>query len=73
MTTPINTDYWEGPPVVYVPIVKHPREFLYTHGPIGYEQVESVVECPICVKRSAGDKSEKVKVSELATAVETKD
>ena len=44
------TDYHEGPAQTYVPIVKHPRDFMFSFGPLGYERVEEVTECPIRVK-----------------------
>jgi hypothetical protein len=43
------SDFHEGPPLIYVPICKHPRDFMFTFGPLGYELVEEVTECPLCV------------------------
>ncbi len=41
----------EGPPMLYVPVVKHPRDYPQRcFGPIGWERVEVVVECPLCVE-----------------------
>jgi hypothetical protein len=40
----------EGKPIIYVPICKHPRDFIFAFGPLGYERVEKVTECPILVR-----------------------
>jgi len=40
----------EGPPLIYVPICKHPRDFMFTFGPVGYKRVDTVAESPILVR-----------------------
>ena len=45
----IPADYHEGEPITYVPIVKHPRDFMFCFGPVGFEKVETVVKCPLCI------------------------
>ena len=40
----------EGPPRIYVPICKHPKDFMFTFGPLGYELVEQVDDCPIIIR-----------------------
>lgn len=40
----------EGPPMIYVPVCKHPRDYLYTAGPMGYERVEQIGRCPLLVE-----------------------
>ena len=42
--------YHEGPSLIYVPVCKHPKDFMFTFGPIGYQRVDKVGECPICVE-----------------------
>lgn len=43
-------NYHESEPMIYVPVCKHPGEFMFTFGPLGYVRVEEVGECPICVE-----------------------
>jgi hypothetical protein len=38
---------------VFVPVCKHPRDYQITTGPLGYEQVDEVTECPLTVKAPA--------------------
>lgn len=38
-----------GPPRIFIPVCKHPRDYMFTFGPLGYIEVEVVMECPICV------------------------
>ena len=40
----------EGLPRIFVPVCKHPSQYLYTTGPIGYAEVEEVKQCPILVE-----------------------
>ncbi len=42
--------YREGRPIIYVPVCKHPRDYMFVFGPLGYERVDVVKECPICVE-----------------------
>jgi len=39
-----------GPPRIFVPVCKSPADYQITMGPIGYEEVEEVVECPLLVE-----------------------
>jgi hypothetical protein len=39
--------------IIYVPICKHPRDFMFTFGPVGYERVEKVKECPLLIRKQA--------------------
>jgi len=54
-----NDNYHEGPPMAYVPVRKSPADFMFTFGPLGYRRVEVVEECPISVRRPAGNKPER--------------
>jgi len=40
-----------APPLIYVPVCKSPRDFMFTFGPIGYQRVEKVGECPLLVAK----------------------
>ena len=53
-----NTEYREGPSRISVPVCKHPRDFMFTFGPLGYEHVEAVKECPILVEPPEKHQSE---------------
>jgi len=58
------TDLRLGPPRVFVPVCKHPRNYQITMGPLGYEEVEEAVECPLLVepqKREAAEAAGKDK------------
>ena len=56
--TDLSPDFRTGPPAYYVPVVKHPRDYQITQGPLGYERYEDEAEarkaCPICVKPQTG-------------------
>lgn len=43
------TDHHEGPSRIYVPVCKHPRDFMFVFGPLEYEWVQEVGECPLYV------------------------
>lgn len=45
----------EGPPMIYVPICKHPRDFMFTFGPLGYERVDELGECPLLIQPADPD------------------
>lgn len=47
-----------GEPKTYVPVCKHPRDFMFTFGPLGYVLVEEVGECPITVRQERRDERE---------------
>jgi len=32
--------FTEGPPRTFAPVCKHPRDYIYTTGPVGYEETE---------------------------------
>jgi hypothetical protein len=39
-----------GPPVAYVPVLQSAADYRgWTRLPMGYERVDAVTECPICV------------------------
>jgi len=55
--TPISreeTDHREGPPRLFVPVCKHPRDYQYTTGPLGYVEVENVTVGPLLVEPPEG-------------------
>ena len=59
MTPTPDSNYREGQPMIYVPVCKHPRDFMFTFGPVAYCRVAAIVECPISVRRPAGGKRER--------------
>jgi len=40
----------EGPARIFVPVCKHPRDYQFTFGPLGWVEVDTVSKCPICVE-----------------------
>ena len=51
----------------YVPICKDPRRFMFLFGPLGFQKVEEVRECPILI-REVGVR-QYVEVSDVCTIV----
>jgi len=39
-----------GPARYFVPVCKHPRDYAFTFGPLGYEEMEEVAVSPLCVE-----------------------
>ena len=39
-----------GPPLIYIPVCKHPRDFMFSFGPLGYVERYDTAECPVCVR-----------------------
>lgn len=40
----------EGPPRIFVPVCKHPRDYQRTTGPLGWVEVKEVTQCPLLVE-----------------------
>jgi len=40
----------EGLERIFVPVCKHPKDHMFTFGPLGYVEVDRVIECPILVE-----------------------
>ena len=55
------TDLRLGPPRVFVPVCKDPCGYQITMGPLGYEEVEEAVECPLLVEPQKCEAAEAAK------------
>jgi hypothetical protein len=41
----------EGKPIIYVPVCKDPRDFMFVFGPLGYERVKRIGKCPLLISK----------------------
>jgi len=41
---------YEGRERIFVPVCKHSKDHMFTFGPLGYVEVDQLIECPIIVE-----------------------
>ena len=48
----------EGPPRIFIPICKDPLCFQIVCGPVGWEEVEEIKDCPILISKDGNNASQ---------------
>ena len=54
-----------GPPMIYIPVCKHPRDYQHTAGPVGWERVEVLGECPLLLEPPTVQQSQELSHEEI--------